>query len=253
MFDKDLYFSVLKTEKLGRKFNWFDSISSTNDFLLADKSLRYDIIVADNQLNGRGRSGRSWFTDNNGLAFSIDLPINNISYLMPLNIVAGYSLIDSLQKYAPVKMKWPNDCVIMGEKVCGMLIDTLFNGSNLEKTVLGIGINLKTIDFITDTNIKATFISKWSKLEIKREVILAEIINNLEKYLYLLTNNSIDIVEKWKNYSSNINKEIKVHINNQVKSFIEKGINKDGCLIVENNYGDEEIIFSGEIGYDFSC
>lgn len=251
MFNKDLYFSNLQTKVLGKNILIFDEVSSTNSYLIDNYGNIGDVVVAKNQSKGKGRSGRSWLTFRDSLAFSVLLPIYDAKYLLPLNILAGFSVVDTLKNYAEVKIKWPNDIVVNGLKVCGMLIDTSFNGSNLEKTVLGIGINIINNDFPVDIKNKATSIQNWSSKEVKKEIILSSILNHLENYINLFINNKLDFVTLWSNYSANINNDINIHINNIVTKYKEIGINNDGCLIVLNSSGVKEIILSGEIGYDF--
>ena len=250
MIREYLYLSALNTEYFGRRYFFEDTLSSTNDFLLENKTIVGDLAVADFQEAGRGRSGRSWFSYEGGLAFSLVLPCIAPSALMPLNIIVGYSVANALKKYAPVKLKWPNDCVIEGHKVCGTLIDARFKGSNLEKVVLGIGINIFETNFSNNKAIKGDYLSKWYKGELSREQIMAETVNELEKSMKLFFADKINIVSLWPLYSANINSDISVHINDKVIKLREVGIDKDGSLIASD--GDKTItVTSGEIGYDF--
>lgn len=252
MFNKELFSEYIKAEILGKNLLLFDKLDSTNTYLLENDFEVGTVAVANNQINGKGRSGRSWFNSDKGLAFSVVLPILEPKYLLPINIIAGFSVIDALKKYVPIKLKWPNDCVINGKKVCGILIDTSFNGSILDKVVLGIGLNIDKVEFPIDIKDKATFLNKWSNVKLQREFILAKILNKLENYINLFINNNFDIVSLWKDYSDNLDKEISIHINGNISKYVEKGINYDGCLIVINDAGKEDLILSGEIGYDFS-
>lgn len=252
MFDKDLYLSALNTLYMGRKYVFIDSVSSTNDFLTDSHERAGYLAIARVQTKGRGRSGKSWFSYDGGLAFSVVLPELSPQHLMPLNIIVGYSVAETLKKYAPVKVKWPNDCVTDMGKICGTLIDTRFKGGSLEKAVLGIGINLFETDFPKDTVAMGDYLSKYVKGDICREVIVAEILNELEKLIDKLVNGNIDIVAQWPLYSANIGKNIIVNINGRKFNLVEKGIDSNGFLITEGVDG-ERIITSGEIGYDFGC
>ena len=251
MFREDLYLSVLKTKTLGRTFRYIKEVSSTNDVLLDGACVSGEALIADTQTKGRGRSGRSWFTSGGALAFSVVLPISEPSLLMPINIIAGYSVSDALKIYAPIKVKWPNDCVINGGKVCGMLLDTRFKGKFLEKAVLGIGVNLAAAKFPTWAA-QGVCVKECFNGELHREIIMAEILNNIEKYLDGLILGTLDVAALWQSYSANINKEITLHRDEGVSKFIEKGIDSSGCLIVSHADGTEEIITCGDVGYDFS-
>lgn len=253
MFREDLYLSALKTKRLGGKFRWIKEVSSTNDILMDASSVFGEAVAADIQTKGRGRGGRDWFTFRGSLAFSVVLPVTEPSFLMPVNILAGYSVAEALKAYATVKVKWPNDCVIEGGKVCGMLIDTRFKGERLEKAVLGIGVNLAAVEFPEGAATKGVCVGSWYDGELRRETVMAEILNNLEKFMDDFASGEVDIRALWPLYSANINREITMHRNSGVSRLTEKGIDISGSLLAAGADGTEERVSFGEIGYDFGC
>lgn len=245
MFSEEVYFKYLDTKYLGRGFEHIDTVTSTNDYLMHCGGEPGRTVVADEQTKGRGRTGRVWQTYGGALAFSVILPNVEISKLMPLHLLAGYAVTDALRAYAPVGLKWPNDCVINGKKAVGMLLESVFSGNELKRVVLGVGVNIcKNIT----NNDMAVSIGDYYSGEIEREKLLAQILNRLEALLGC----SNDIAAIWQNYSANYMKKITIHRNNELIECKELGINDDGCLIAELADGRTDIITSGEIGYDFS-
>jgi len=128
---------------IGREVRVFDLLPSTNDYAkeIADDTTHHGIaIVANEQSAGRGQHGRVWQADgNSSLLLSIILP----SFQIPLRPVvltawAAVSIIETIREIAGVeaRLKWPNDVLIDGKKVCGILIE---QGRG---TVVGIGLNL---------------------------------------------------------------------------------------------------------------
>lgn len=250
MLDIEYIRSKLVTSYFDKVY-YYDKLNSTNNYAIENQLSENTVIIAGVQSSGKGRSARVWESDSSdNLYFSIVLPLIDISKLLPLNIIAGYSVCDTVRKYTNSYLKWPNDLIIDGKKAGGLLIEVKFSGNKMTKAVLGIGINVNTKSFpdsIKDiaTSISATF------ADISREDIFIEFILNFEKRLDELVTDSIDIVSLWKNYSANYNNHISVHIGDEKKMFIERGINTNGGLIVEDNSGKLSEIYSGDIGYDF--
>jgi BirA family biotin operon repressor/biotin-[acetyl-CoA-carboxylase] ligase len=180
------------------------------------------------------------------------LPKMDINRLLPLNIVAGYALCDTVRKYCvKTDLKWPNDLVIEGKKLAGLLLDVKFSGNNLKKVVLGIGINVNIIRFPESIKNIATSIKLNIGNFVQREELLADFLIEFEKKLDTLLNGNIDIKALWKDYSANLNKKINIHVGDIKQNFIERGINENGGLIVEDVSGKLSEIYTGDIGYDF--
>ncbi|MBC7196979.1 MAG: biotin--[acetyl-CoA-carboxylase] ligase, partial [Deferribacterales bacterium] len=148
MFDKNLYFATLNTQKLGRNFLYFQSIDSTNTYAIENKLPYGSIVFADMQIKGKGRSNRKWssISDQN-IYFSCVLGDIKPENLLQLNIIIGYAVCDVLRKYADCYLKWPNDIMVNNKKAGGILIETKFSGNHLEKVIFGIGINVNNTHF----------------------------------------------------------------------------------------------------------
>lgn len=128
---------------------FFPTVSSTNDEALAwaaqgapDQSL----IIADEQTAGRGRAGRKWFTPpGSALAFSLLMrptPEEGL-YLSRIVGLAALATAEALQRYSlPVEVKWPNDVLIAGLKVAGILVESVWSGESVDCAVIGIGLNV---------------------------------------------------------------------------------------------------------------
>ena len=129
---------------------YFDQIGSTNDEALewAEADARDGaLVVADTQMNGRGRLGRKWVTEAGmGLAFSLILrpapwEIERIGLLSPLGALAVSQALEMGYGLTP-QIKWPNDVLLNGLKVCGILLEASWLGDRLQAVVIGIGINV---------------------------------------------------------------------------------------------------------------
>lgn len=128
---------------------FFDSIGSTNDEALAWASSSapdFSLVIADEQASGRGRMGRAWFTPPGAaLAFSLVLrpkgaEREKVGLFSGLGALA---LVDALQAFGiAAQVKWPNDVLIRGKKVAGILAETVWLGTEVDSVVLGMGVNV---------------------------------------------------------------------------------------------------------------
>jgi BirA family biotin operon repressor/biotin-[acetyl-CoA-carboxylase] ligase len=248
MLDIAIIYDRLKSSRFKNNIFYFDSIDSTNTEGMSNSYPFYSIIIAGRQLSGKGRSGRIWESLSHGnLYVSFVLPPIDVNKLLPLNIVTGFAVADSLNDILNVKLKWPNDLVIKNKKLGGILLETKFTGNKLEKIVVGIGINVNQTSF--DNNLSGIATSIYAETGKFFEVadIACKVIKSFEYVFENFLKNNIDIVEKWCNYTNNLNKKISVHINNVKKFFIEAGITDSGELIVLDENGEKKVILLGDI------
>ncbi len=128
---------------------YFDTIGSTNDEALAwaaNDTPDLSLVIADEQTAGRGRLDRKWFTPRGtALAFSIILrpTAEERPHLTRIVGLAALAVADSLRKRGlDARIKWPNDILIQNRKVCGILIESVWSGEDVDCVVIGIGINV---------------------------------------------------------------------------------------------------------------
>lgn len=252
MFDTKKYYSLLKSVFTSKPLYCFEILDSTNSYILKNDIPDYSVVLAEIQTAGKGRNRHVWWSpSDDNLYFSICLKTFPAQKLMPLNVVLGYAVCDTLREYISCSLKWPNDIFVNYKKVGGILIETLFSGNHLQKAVAGVGINLNTQIIDTSLKDKATSVFIETGCKTEREKFLASLLDNLDEKLRLLINDNFDIRDYWKDYSCFLDKQISVTVENKKEFFIEKGINEYGGLIVEDKCGSRKEIYSGEVGYDF--
>lgn len=130
------------------KIRYFESIGSTNDEALAWAAAGtpdLSFVIADEQTSGRGRLNRKWFTPKEtALAFSLVLRSPAQALLSRTVGLAALSMADSLLKHQlAARIKWPNDILLNGKKVAGILIETVWSGAEVDSLVIGMGINMQ--------------------------------------------------------------------------------------------------------------
>lgn len=151
---------------------WRESVFSTNDELraLAENGMIEGLVfVAEEQLAGRGRRGAEWFSPKGeSLAFSILLrPKQEKVFWSRLSLIAGLAVAEALEKIVPLaEIKWPNDVMIGGRKVAGILVE-----AGRDFVIVGIGINVNTVNFPEGLNATSLRIER-GEIVLREEVLL---------------------------------------------------------------------------------
>ena len=139
----------LKTKFIGKRAYYFDSIDSTQDFALKIASQDNEngtVIISKKQTGGKGRMKRKWFSPIGGIWMSIIIhPDFDISNTILVPIATSLALCKAMEKTTKIRpeLKWPNDIMIKGKKVAGILVDTSIESNKIESLILGVGINFK--------------------------------------------------------------------------------------------------------------
>ncbi|HEY2369237.1 MAG TPA: biotin--[acetyl-CoA-carboxylase] ligase, partial [Polyangiaceae bacterium] len=147
---------------LGKPVELFDEIDSTNDALkraAKHGAAHGTLYVAESQARGRGRQGRTWLGERGeSILASVLLRIDcEPRRLPPLAIVAGLATRDAIG--AGAKIKWPNDVLIDGKKVAGILVEAVLSGARVEAIVVGVGVNVHQRNFPDEIAARATSVT----------------------------------------------------------------------------------------------
>jgi len=169
---------------LGKPLELFDDIDSTNDALkraAKNGAAHGTLYVAESQSRGRGRQGRSWLGERGeSILASVLLRIDcEPRKLPPLAIVAGLSARDAIGGAA--KIKWPNDVLIDGKKVAGILVEAVLSGKRVEAVVVGVGVNVHQRVFPDEIAARATSVALHHEGQPDRATILADVLAGLDR------------------------------------------------------------------------
>ncbi len=247
--------NILFDKAMGKQIIYFDSIDSTNSYAKKkiDRLKEGTVILAEKQTAGRGRRGREWISpDGTGIWMSIalkpDIPPREGIKMTQITVAAVCKSIRELTKLDAL-IKWPNDIVINGKKVCGILTEMAGELNEINYIVIGIGINVNMKDFPDEIKKYASSLFIEGNKKIDRKILLIDILKKFEN-LYdaymenLNLNETLSIV---RNYSAILGKNIRIIQGKSVKAARAVGINDDGLLLVETEDGSRELISSGEI------
>lgn len=232
-----------------------DEVDSTNLYAKSniDKFADRSVIIAKRQTNGRGRFSRTWVDlgDNNIFMSIVLKPSNSFSETYTnLTQYMSVALCKVFEDYGlSPSIKWPNDVLICGKKIAGILSETVMNGINFKGLVLGVGINLNSdeqaVKSIKDREVTALNIELGKNINC--ENFLEELLDEFFKsYDEFLSKGFSLIYDDYVERCSIINEEISIRIFNELKSGIAKYISKKGELILENNK-EEMTLTMGDI------
>ena len=249
--DKEKILSKLSNEfKSKVVIEVFDTISSTNDYLLRkekNKNKDIKICIAEEQTKGRGRRGKSWISPKfKNIYFSLNSYLKKED-LSGLSIAVALSVSKVLTKINVTSLiKWPNDLLVEDKKICGILIETAKVGE-LTKVVIGIGINVN-MEHSELIDQDWTSIKLEKKQSVDRNSIITEMINQLCITLNKFEQEEFDYFLK-KFTSLDLLKDKEFTLKDKPnETFIGKGIDNKGLLIAQNLKDQRIVKFSsGEV------
>jgi len=253
----------LDTQIIGSDIKYFDTIDSTNNYAkeIAQESCKDGtVVVADTQTSGRGRLGRSWSSPRGkGIWMSVVLRPEIPPYdVQVITLAASVAIVQAIRDATCIQtqIKWPNDILLDGKKVCGILTEMNSEMDRINYLVLGIGINVNQLkeDFpeeLWDTATSLRMYANHNKLSVttyKRSDIIKNILHELEiVYKKVCTGNTGDILRQWKRYSAVLGKKIRIIYKNGEVTGTARNVTNDGRLVVYCDDGVTREIISGEV------
>ncbi|RDC56768.1 biotin--[acetyl-CoA-carboxylase] ligase [Pedobacter chinensis] len=197
--------NTFSTLFVGQNLIKLKEVDSTNNFLkeLVSKSEPLPegtVIMADNQIAGRGQQGSVWQTQaGKNISTSVYLkpsflPLNKQFYL---NIAVSLAVSDTLSHFIPegIKIKWPNDIYHLDRKLGGILIENILTGAFIKSSVIGIGLNINQKDFADNISHRATSVIQILQKEVQLDVIIQKLFVFMEKYYLILKSGNFSILQ----------------------------------------------------------
>lgn len=244
----------LNTKIIGRDLYYFKTIDSTN--LFAKKLVKEGIeegvvVVTDVQSSGRGRKNRTWSSPKGGLWFSIVLYPNIPPQRgMLVTMVSSVAVVHGIEETTGLtpEIKWPNDLLINGRKVCGILTELEAEMDRINYTVVGIGINVNN-QLEKELQKTATTLKQEIGARVSRVELLRSILKSFdENYNRLILDDYGFIRDSWLSHANIIGKKIQVEDEKTVITGVVFDIDDSGGLILQTNDGKKRII-SGDLKY----
>jgi BirA family biotin operon repressor/biotin-[acetyl-CoA-carboxylase] ligase len=249
--------SGLSTVFTGRRIEYFRDLPSTNaeaKNLAREGCAEGTVVIAECQNGGRGRMGRSWFSPGNkGLWFSIVLrpPVNPVE-TPQVTMVAAVAVATALREHAgvPAGIKWPNDILLEGKKVCGILVELNAEADRVDFMVAGIGlnVNISRDEFPPEIRDIATSLQIASGRPVSRVPLLRALLESFEKwYGCWLEQGFAPVLKKWRELCVTLDCPVTVHTMKESFSGHALDVDDTGALLVRTEDGAIQRLIAGEV------
>ncbi|SDB37557.1 BirA family transcriptional regulator, biotin operon repressor / biotin-[acetyl-CoA-carboxylase] ligase [Pseudobutyrivibrio sp. YE44] len=242
------------------RYEYYESVDSTNDRI---KSRAHEnenqglVISAGQQTAGKGRIGRKWESpSHDSISTSILLKPEEITLeaIPTITVVAAMAVRDALYRIYGLNglIKWPNDIVLDGKKICGILTEMEMKDGKVWFVIVGIGVNVHNKSFPEEIAFKATSVdlelAKAGGTHGHRQELTKEIWNSFAKYynIFIETQDMSGLKEEYEKYLANRGNRVRIEDRENSYEATALGINERGELIVEVE-GEERIIRTGEV------
>ncbi len=243
--------SRLNTKFVGRQLYYYHRLATTMKTakeLAKKETAEGTVIIADTQTAGRGRLGRTWISPEGSLAISIILKpsLNNLPQLV---MIASLAVVRTIKKVAGLQaqIKWPNDVLIKGKKVCGILIENEVKGDKVNFAIIGIGINVNfdPLVFPKITDI-ATSLSHELGAEVSKAALISTLLPELEQ-LYLEAQAGAPVYREWQKNMEMLGRWIQVKTGEAVEQGKAETVTENGSLILRRSDGSFAEIVAGDV------
>lgn len=247
----------LCTRRFGKVVFFSREVNSTSDWakeLAKVGAEEGTVAVAQTQTAGRGRLGREWISPRGGLWFSIVLRPNlNVSEATKLVFVASLAVAEVLhEKYKlRTETKWPNDVLVNGKKVCGILAEMNTKGENVNYAILGVGVNANfCADKVLPESVKTSATSIENELgkKIRLESLLKAVLEKMERiYDRYVEAGFTLLLEGWKRYARFLGHRVVVTDQNGRLNGLALDVDLEGALILKLEDGTTRRFLVGDV------
>lgn len=241
---------------LGGWIRYLDTVDSTNEEAkraAAQGAPTESLFVADRQIAGKGRRGRTWISPGGEDVFFSILLRPNISpdAASMLTLIAALAAAKVSERTSGERcfIKWPNDIVLHNRKICGVLTEMSVEMDAIDCVVIGVGFNLNRMQFDPEISDMATSIRKETGKRVVRAAFLADFMKEfMNRYRIFLEEKSLaPFVDEYNTSLINTGREVKLVGKESESIRTACGINEKGELILMDEKGNRETVLSGEV------
>jgi BirA family transcriptional regulator, biotin operon repressor / biotin---[acetyl-CoA-carboxylase] ligase len=247
---------LLSTAELGRVVHAFEEVDSTNDVarkLAEDGAGNGELIIAEAQREGRGRRGRRWLSPpGSNLTFSIVLrPQLPPSRAPELTLTAAVALTEVLRDAGfDARIKWPNDLLVRGRKVAGILTELSADAERIHYAILGVGlnVNLQKGELPPEVAELATSLRIERGEPVPRVFLLAALLTALETWIERLQQEGFAAIRtRWLELSATLGKRVRVELGKRPLEGEATDLDADGALLVRDDAGKTHRVVAGDV------
>lgn len=256
----DLLARLGQTKVIGRDIRVFEQTTSTNDVVekLARDGVKEGVVVfAESQTQGRGRLGRAWHSPGRkGLWFSILLrPQLRPQEITQLTVAAATAIWRAIHAETGIsaEIKWPNDILIRGKKVVGILTELSAEVDRVKHVTLGIGVdvNLTAGEMPADLRKSATSLRIESGKLVSRAELATAMLRELDQdYARVVVGGFAKLADEWEQRCTTIGQQVVVSLGPRKIQGRAESLDDDGALLVRTEHGHIERVIGGDVTLD---
>lgn len=254
----DLAARLGATQVVGRDIRVFQETTSTNDVVdkLARDGVREGVVVfAEAQTKGRGRMGRAWMSPpGQGLWFSILLrPQISPQAATQLTVIGATAISRAIRQHTPLtpQIKWPNDILISGRKVVGILTELSAELDQVKHVTLGIGIDVNLRQFPAELALIATSLALAAGHAIDRPEFAATVLREIDRdYSRVCSGKFGEIAEEWESQCVTLGRRVRIHAGERTLTGRAESLDKSGALLLRTDHGHLERIIGGDVLFE---
>ena len=244
----------LSTCLIGKEIHRYEFLTSTNEEArrLADEGAREGtVVIAEKQTAGKGRMGRSWFSPPGGVWLSLILrPDFQPLRAAGITLMGAVACAEALRETEGVeaRIKWPNDILVDGGKVCGILTEMKADMDRMEYIVMGLGINAN-IDprELRTVSPGACSLSAVVGHTVDRKQLTRVVLEKLEKYYLLFPEDTGPVLGAWKKMTCTLGRAVTLLEGDRRYTGNARDITPDGGLVLDLDSGEAKVFYSGEV------
>jgi BirA family transcriptional regulator, biotin operon repressor / biotin---[acetyl-CoA-carboxylase] ligase len=245
----------LKTKVIGKEIYIYPEISSTNTRAIemaSDNAHEGTVVIAETQTSGKGRLGRKWISPKGNLYISVILRPDIPLYKAPLITLMGAVVVACAIRnvcHVHAVIKWPNDILLSGKKVSGLLTEMSAEQDRIRHIVLGIGVDVNMdLDVLpTDVRTITTSLMAETSKKINRTDLLQAILKELDHWYQVLLHDSVDVLKAWEKLNMTIGNRIAVSGAGEVLEGSAQGLDTEGRLIINLDDGTTRTVAAGDV------
>lgn len=256
----DLLARLPNNQIVGRDIRVFEETNSTNDVVekLARDGVKEGVVVfAESQKKGRGRLGRQWLSPaRKGLWFSVLLrPDLRPQAATQLTVVAATALARAIRKQTNLtpEIKWPNDILLRGKKVAGILTELSAEVDRIRYVIMGIGVdvNLTSTELPPELRKIATSLRIESGQSVSRPELAAAVLRELDvDYARVCAGQFEALATEWEEQCTTIGRRVTIRSGDRAQSGVAESLDSEGALLLRTQHGRLERIIGGDVTLD---
>ncbi len=241
----------LFTRIVGKRLLFFQELTSTMDEAARQAESGADegtVVIAENQTSGRGRQGRNWVSSEGNLYLSV-LFRPTLEALPMISILAGVATVRTIRTCtgSNPRIKWPNDVMLGGKKVGGILVESAVQGDQVAYAVLGIGINIGLdVETLGDIRDSTTSLNTAVGQPVSREDLLRQLLHDLDG-LYLQVMQGGPVFSEWKSMLETLGQRVHARESGDSYTGLAEGVDELGNLQLRLEDGRMVTLTAGDV------